>query len=82
LLKAAEHPLNSWRPRPDRPELHDQQTAFLNDHDSRYVFALGGNMLGRSAAACVNFCRALLHELPPLVQGKLAWAMSATGKAR
>ena len=54
----------SWRPRPDRPALFDQQSAFVAANDL-VSFALGGNGSGKTACAAKKCADFVLSTPPP-----------------
>ena len=44
----------AWNPRPDQPEKHDQQTAFIESQARGMAFLLGGNGAGTTEALCAK----------------------------
>jgi phage terminase large subunit-like protein len=74
LLK---NPLYTFKPRPDRPELYDQQTSFYLDKFPGMSCAIGGTGSGKSfcgAARMVKF----LAETPPPEKNTQFWVLSKT----
>lgn len=61
---AVMHPLNSFRPRPDRPDEFDEQTAFVNSQ-AKFSVCLGGTGSGKTHAAAYRTARFVLDHLPP-----------------
>lgn len=67
----------TFTPRPDRPDLFDEQTSFVGAKD--YVsFALGGNGSGKTAAAAAKCARFVLHEQPPPRRDTPFWIIAAS----
>lgn len=50
----------TFKPRPDRPELFDMQTSFIETQDTGVAFHIGGNAAGTSTAAACKIARFLL----------------------
>lgn len=65
-------------PRPDQPERHDQQTAFLNSEKPGLTVLLGGNGSGKSVFAILKMVTFLLHGAPPLQRDFPFWIISNT----
>lgn len=65
LAKYHRQPLLQFQPRPDRPELRDEQEAFVNDHDSVFSCCLGGNGSGKTIAAAVKTAHYVASTKPP-----------------
>jgi hypothetical protein len=60
-----QNPLNTFVPRPDHPELFDQQASFVNDKFHGISVCRGGNGSGKSMAAAVKVARFVLNTAPP-----------------
>jgi hypothetical protein len=80
FLSVEQHPLHSWSPRPDQPDRHDQQSAFMTDKTSRFMVALGGTGSGKSDAAACKVARFLLSEQSPPISDTPVWVVSDTEK--
>ena len=60
-----EHPYYCWEPRPDNPEVFENQTAFVNDNTSSLAICLGGTGSGKTDAAAYKTARYVLETPPP-----------------
>jgi phage terminase large subunit-like protein len=65
----------SFRPRPDRPELFDEQASFCHNRD-RVAFHIGGNASGTTEAACYKLAQFVLHQQPPPRRNTPFWVIS------
>lgn len=63
-LMTAGHPINQWTPRADRPDLFDQQTAFV-ESTAKVAVCLGGTGSGKTDAAAFKVARRVCLERPP-----------------
>lgn len=71
---------SSWgtfTPRPDRPEIFDEQESFVNNRDP-VSFLIGGNGSGTSEAAGAKIAKFLLHDQPPPRKNTPFWIISNT----
>lgn len=57
-------PLQRFRPRPNNPNDHDEQTAFIEDNISRFAVCLGGTGSGKTEAAAYKVARYVLDHEP------------------
>ena len=65
LMRLRSHPLATFTPRPDRPELLDEQSAFVNSK-AKVAVVLGGNGSGKSTCSAYRVARYLLQgQRPP-----------------
>jgi len=55
----------TFRPRPDQPERHDEQTAFFESRHPGVTFLLGGNGAGTSTVALCKVVEFVLTTPPP-----------------
>lgn len=65
VLNDVEGGFFTFRPRPDRPELYDEQTSFIDSNDSGVSFCIGGNGSGTTLAAACKLSRFLLYRQAP-----------------
>lgn len=65
LAEYLSNPLWSFEPRPDKPELLDQQSSYLNDKFKGLAVALGGNRSGKTMVSAVKAATLLLSTPPP-----------------
>jgi len=77
LAEAAGTAFLEFRPREDRPDLFDQQTAFYESRDA-VAFLLGGNASGKTEAAAAKAARFLLRDQPPPRRDTPFWIVSNT----
>lgn len=61
LIDALDGFWGSFEPRPNRPDLWDQQSAFVNSRDS-VAFLVGGNAAGTTEAAAFKTAQFVLHQ--------------------
>jgi hypothetical protein len=66
VLAEEEGAFFTFRPRPDRPELFDEQTSFIDSLDTGVSFCIGGNGSGTTIAAACKLARFLLYRQAPL----------------
>lgn len=64
-------------PRPDRPEVFDQQASFVNARDT-VSFFLAGNGSGKTEAAAAKCAKFLLRDQAPPRKNTPFWVMSDT----
>ncbi len=76
-LRLATHPLGRFRPRPDRPELLDEQASFYRDQFDGLACVLGGNGSGKSFVGAAKVAR-FLAETPPPEPLTPFWVLSTT----
>jgi phage terminase large subunit-like protein len=74
LLK---NPLYTFTPRPDRPELYDEQTSFYLDKFPGTACVLAGNGSGKSFVAGAKVAK-FLAETPPPEPNTPFWILSQT----
>ncbi len=67
----------SFQPRPDRPELFDEQSAFVNDRSS-LAWLIKGNASGGTEAAAFKTANFLLHQQRPPRRNTPFWIVSNT----
>lgn len=67
----------SFQPRPDRPELFDEQTSFFKSRDA-VAFLLGGNGSGKTEAAAAKVAHFLLQDQPAPRRDTPFWVVSNT----
>ena len=74
-LERLSHPYYSFRPRPDQPELYDEQTGYV---DSRNLisFLIGGNGSGKTLCSAVKCARFVLEQQPPPLRKTPFWIIS------
>lgn len=77
LLEPLDTSWASFVPRPDHPELFDQQAAFVNSRDT-VSFLIGGNAAGTTAAACYKLAQFVLYDQPPPRPNTPFWIISNT----
>ncbi len=66
-----------FEPRPDSPELFDQQTGFVEAHDI-VSFFVAGNGSGKTAASAYKCAQFLLHRQPPPRKDTPFWVITNT----
>ena len=71
-LALVRDPLQTFEPRPDRPNEHDEQTAFIEDSTSRFACCLGGTGSGKTEAAAFKVARYVL-DTPPMRERLPFW---------
>lgn len=59
-----ESPYRLFQPRPDRPELFDEQTSFVGS-TAKVSVCLGGNRSGKTEAAAYKVAKIVRNTLPP-----------------
>ncbi len=57
-------PLETFQPRPNAPEDHDEQQAFI-DYSGKFGICLGGTGSGKTIAAAVKTAKYVLNNRPP-----------------
>lgn len=67
----------TFQPRPDRPELFDQQTAFCESRD-QVAFLVGGNASGTTVAAAYKTAMFVLQHQPPPRKDTPFWILAET----
>lgn len=77
FLESEAWAVNSFVPRPDRPELFDEQEGFINGRD-RCAFLIGGNASGTTTAACAKLAKFVLEQQPPPRRNTPFWIVSNT----
>jgi len=75
LLALEQHVINTFEPRPDRPEKFDEQTSFVNSQSVVSVL-LGGNGSGKTTAAAYKVAKFLLHQQKPGRRDTPFWVIS------
>lgn len=55
----------TFKPRPNRPELFDEQSAFIDAMDEGVSFCIGGNGSGTSVAGACKISNLVLFKKPP-----------------
>ena len=65
VLMDEEKAFFTFRPRPNRPERYDEQSAFVDSEDRGVSFIVGGNGSGTSMAAACKLSRFVLFKQPP-----------------
>lgn len=65
LHQYVSNPLFTFQPRPDQPELFDEQQSFLEDKFPGVAVALGGNTSGKTIAGAVKVAKFILNTPPP-----------------
>lgn len=73
----AEHPLFQFQPRPDRPELLDQQSSFYTDRFPGLACVLAGNGAGKTYCGSAKVAQ-FLNETPPPEPNTPFWVLSTT----
>ncbi len=66
----------AFNPRPDTPAEYDEQTAFIEDRDSKFAILLGGTGAGKTQAAAYKTAR-YLQETRPFVERCPFWVMGS-----
>lgn len=64
LLQQLQHPIHTWTPRPDRPDLYDEQASFVRSMD-KFSICLGGTGSGKTDAAAFKTAKYVLDNPPP-----------------
>lgn len=73
----SESGIANFRPRPDRPELYDQQWSFVYDRVPM-AFMVGGNAAGTTVCSAFKTARFLLELQPPPRKNTPFWIISNT----
>jgi hypothetical protein len=76
--ESSAHPFNSWKPRPDTPLDHDEQTAFV-ECKSPIQICLGGTGSGKSDAAAFKVANFMLKDQPPPRKNTPFWVVGGGG---
>lgn len=63
--KFLSYPIYTFAPRPDRPELLDEQTSFVNDKSTGIICCVAGTGSGKSVCAAYKVVKFLLETPPP-----------------
>jgi phage terminase large subunit-like protein len=66
-----------FQPRPDRPELFDQQTSYVEANDV-VSFFVAGNGSGKTSASAYKCAQFLLHKQPPPRKDTPFWVITNT----
>lgn len=66
-----------FTPRPDRPELYDEQTSYVNSADT-VSFFVAGNGSGKTEASANKCGRFLMHRQPPPRKDTPFWVITKT----
>lgn len=64
VYEQAQTPLAQWRPRPDQPDIYDEQTAFVNSR-AKFAVCVGGTGSGKTSAAAYKTALRVLFDPPP-----------------
>ncbi|HOA51334.1 MAG TPA: hypothetical protein PKI05_03700 [Thermogutta sp.] len=67
-----------FRPRPDRPELFDEQSSFVYEQLPGVAVLIGGNGSGTTTAAAYKLARFVLSVQPPPRRDTPFWIVSET----
>ena len=77
-VQLLQSPLYTFRPRPDKPELFDEQTAYCDDTASRVQVVLKGTGAGGSTCSAFKVAKFLLFERPAPRRDTPFWIVSET----
>lgn len=67
-----------FRPRPNRPELFDEQQAFMDCMSTGVIFLIGGNAAGTTTCALMKAIRFMLEQQPPPRKDTPFWIISSS----
>lgn len=64
IIQQSQTPLAQWRPRPDQPDIYDEQAAFVNSQ-AKFAVCVGGTGSGKTTAAAYKTACRVLYDEPP-----------------
>lgn len=64
IVRQLDHPIHLWTPRPNQPELFDEQEAFVKSK-AKFSICLGGTGSGKTDAAAYKTAKYVLDTPPP-----------------
>jgi hypothetical protein len=76
-VKYADNPFYTFEPRPDQPDLFDQQTSYVNEQFEGVACCLAGNRAGKTACSTYKTAK-FLTETPPPDSETHFWICSET----